>query len=66
MIAKANPEVPNMDGPLLLDAAAVRAAMAAASGQDVAAASCVGAYITILWPSSPCSVCIVGYKISLT
>jgi len=35
MIAKANPEVPNMDGPLSLDAAAVRAAMAAASDQDV-------------------------------
>jgi len=35
MIAKANPEVPNMDGPLSLDAAAVRAAVAAASDQDV-------------------------------
>ena len=35
MITKANPEVPNMDGPLSLDAAAVRAAMAAASDQDV-------------------------------
>ena len=35
MIAKANPEVPNMDGPLSLDATAVRAAMAAASDQDV-------------------------------
>jgi hypothetical protein len=42
MTAKANPEAPNMDGPpratgdqAQLDAAAVRAAMAAASGQDV-------------------------------
>ena len=35
MITKANPEVPNMDGPLSLDAAAVRAAMAAASDRDV-------------------------------
>jgi hypothetical protein len=36
MIAKTSPEVLNMDGPpLSLDAAAVRAAMAAASDQDV-------------------------------
>ena len=35
MITKANPEVPNMDGPLSLDVAAVRAAIAAASDQDV-------------------------------
>jgi hypothetical protein len=39
MITKANSEVPNMDGHALydlkLDAASVRATMAAASGQDV-------------------------------
>ena len=34
--------------------------------QYTAMASCVGAYITILWVSSRCSACIAGSKIFLT